>query len=84
MLQLLAALIAINGGHSQVHGWGCISSSGSPYARSGLEQDEALCLMQLGSFVAGWLEAKPEDAPEHLVALRQEWERVAAAKAGDT
>lgn len=54
-LQVYAMLVAVNGGR-EVRGWGVQVGCGL-YGRSGLDQDEALALMQLDAFVCGMLEA---------------------------
>jgi hypothetical protein len=74
-LQVLACLIGINGG-IDVGGWGVISSGG-PYGRSGLDQTEGLALIQLGSFVRGWMAGTDLVNDQALTdALQAEWNRV--------
>lgn len=56
----IAELISVNGGYAEVNGWGAITYGGGLYGREGLDQDEAMELMQLASFLAGVAFAFPE------------------------
>ena len=51
----LAELFAVNGGNLRVSGWGFVHyGEGSPYGRTGLDQDEALELKYLHGIVEGF------------------------------
>lgn len=77
-LQVFAALVGLNGGRMRVGGWGCMTGGG-PYGRVGLEQNEALALIQLGAFVEGWLQATSDaELPALTAALNAEHDRIAA------
>lgn len=54
-----AELVAVNGGRMTVGGWGVISLGGM-YGRQGLNQDEAMELMQVANFLMGIAFAVPE------------------------
>ena len=77
-LQLYAALVGINGGRTQVSGWGC-HSSGGPYGWEGLTQDQALTLIALSNFIEGWLIGTDRaEQGELLAAIGTEHQRVYA------
>ncbi len=55
-LEVLACLIALNGGDPHVRGWG-VTSGGGLYGHMGVEQEEALTLLEMWAFVSGMIEA---------------------------
>lgn len=68
-LQVYVALCSMNGG-GHVHGWGVQTNDGL-YGRSGLEQEEALCLISLHSFINGWCAAAAAAGQPEERALRE-------------
>lgn len=55
-LDILACLVALNGGRFLVTGCG-VTSCGGPYGHTGLEMKEGLTLIEMSAFVSGMLEA---------------------------
>lgn len=81
-LQVLTALVVMNGGEMTVRAWG-VQQSGGLYGRSGLSQDEALCLLQLGSIVHGMLMATDGAEKTWLSeSIKSEMQRVGALRRG--
>lgn len=81
-LQVITALIGMNGGSLQVSGWG-ITQGGGPYGRFGLEQNEALALISSAAFLDGWFAATDRvEEPAFLAAIEAEFDRVEALAKG--
>lgn len=55
-LTVLAALMAMNYGSTTVTEWG-VSTLGGPYGKLGLDQREAIALIQIDHFIHGWMAA---------------------------
>lgn len=82
-LNVLASLIALNGGRLNVTGWGC-HSSGGLLGRVGLSQDEALTMIAFMGFVNGWLEGTGgREAPQLQELLRGEFVRMESLQPQD-
>jgi len=80
-LCVFAALVAMNGG-LVVRSWG-VTQGGGPYGKQGLEQSEALALIEMGAYIAGWLEATSDaDRDQFFAAVNAEHARVIALHDG--
>lgn len=76
VLQVLTCLMYKNGGSINPGGYGFMQGGGI-YGCLGLSQEEAFCLMQIGNFYQGLLEAHGEDFHSNL--FEAEINRVKAA-----
>jgi hypothetical protein len=83
-LQVYAALIDMNGGSTQVSGWGVEAFGVGRYGVHGLSQSQALLLLSLSSFVSGVMAARGDSAADSrwlAAAVEAEWQRVDAIRA---
>jgi hypothetical protein len=74
-LQVVAALVMLNNGSLTVTRWG-ITASGGVYGRTGLNNEEAMALMNAGAYLSGLCDATGVTVENLQPLFNEEWQRV--------